>query len=328
MALNGDISALLDALEAIRFFTHTLDDEEASKVELARSTVPHWNRNDRLEFRAVLKKYLDEVREHYGAIADNDKLHAMFLEALEHRGYAYLPKRFIDREMFTRYERVFGRWPHMPSHALVVFDPVIRRPLSNIYQVEAELFNDAQHLLAQGRKCHKEIADFRKRDAKDQRLLQTHLRSAASATFQTLEAFLNGVSYDCFTAHHDELAIPDHDLLGEWNSAKKRRSFVAFERKLRDYPRIAAETIGKQLDVTAWDCTVYIIDVGKRLRDAITHPSPFVDPTTKQNEKIFWIVGINLDVVDRLLIHARDYMQRVQTILSDNPQKSAPWLFE
>jgi len=328
MSINDEIAELIETIEGIRFLTHSWDGERAEMLANARAAAGVMNREGRLELRAELRHHLKELRDWYGALCPDEKFRELLVEGREHRGYAYLPKRFIDTQVFSRYERVFQRWPHVPSHALVVFDPTTHCPLTSIYQPEVDLWNDSAHMIGRAREFHKNIAEFRKRDPQDQRLLQSYLRSAATAIFQTLEAYLNGVAYDCFTAHHDELELDDHDLLGEWNTANQRRKFVAFERKLHDYPRIAATATGGAIDVSGWGSTGFIMDVGKNLRDAITHPSPFVDPKTKQNEKTFWLVGINIEVVTQLFDAARDYMQRVESALSAEPTKSAPWLFE
>ena len=305
MTLNAEILELVDTLEAIRFLTDALEGDQADTVARARMDLPGFNRRERIRLRALLRKHVKEIRKHYGAVAPDSRFREMLTEATKYPGYAYLPKRFIDRELFRHYERVFSRWPFIPDHALVVFDGQTLKPTSSIHLTEAVLFADALHMLERARALHKGIADFRKRDQRDQRLLQTHLRAAATATFQTLEAYLNGIAYDCFTEHHDSLEIADHDLLAEWDSGKKRRAFVAFDRKLRAYPVIAAKATGHVLDPSDWECAGFIVEIGKSLRDAITHPSPFVDPKTKRKEKTFWMVGINLDIVERLIQAAR-----------------------
>ena len=270
---------------------------------------------------------LRAIRKHYGAIASNTKYRDVLAQATLSPGYTYLFKRFIETKLFRRYEQVFPRWPFMPSHTLVVLDGKTQNPMNTVYLPEAEFYADALYMLKQARSLHKNINDFRQRSAQDQRLLQTHLRAAATATFQALEAYLNGLAYDCFMEHHDSLHIRDHDLLAEWNSKDKRRQFTPFEKKLKRYPPIAARALGCDVDLSKWECVSLIVNVGKQLRDAVTHPSPFIDPTTKGHERIIWIAGINLDVVEQLIRAARDYMVAVQEALPMGPvDQSAPWL--
>jgi hypothetical protein len=64
------------------------------------------------------------------------------------------------------------------------------------------------------------------------------------------EAYLNCLAYDCFHSHQDQLALNDHDLLAEWNSAEKRTKYVAFKKKLLDYPVIVAKMEGIKLDLS------------------------------------------------------------------------------
>ena len=328
MALNAEILELIDTLEAIRFLTNAFEGEQADTVAMARKELPLLNRYGKMRLRTQLRKSVNEIRRHYGAVASNSRLREMLIEARRYRGLAYLPKRFVDTGLFTHYERVFSRWPFIPDHALVVFDGHTLRPTSSIYLAEAALFDDALHMLERARVFQKGIIDFRKRDREDQNLLQTYLRAAATATFQTLEAYLNGTAYDCFMERHGSLEIEDHDLLAEWNSGKARRAFVSFERKLREYPRIAVRAKRGVIDLSDWACVGFIVETGKSLRDAITHPSPFVDPKTKRKEKTFWMAGINLEIVERLVHSAREYMVAVESALTGNPQRSAPWLFQ
>ena len=291
MTLNDEIHDAVDTLEAIRFLTHGVEGEPAETISMARAQLPDLNRPGRLELRALLRRNLREVRQHYGAKAPNSKYLEMLNEARRYPGYAYLPKLFIDRELFSHYDRVFPRWPHIPSHALVVFDGQTLCPTNGLYVPEVVLLGDALQMLERARGLHKGIVDFRRRDVADQRLLQTYLRATATAAFQTLEAYLNGIAYDCFQEHHDTLEVEEHDLLAEWNSKKRRRAFVTFERKMREYPSVASKAIGRTFDASDLECLEFIVEVGKSLRDAITHPSPFIDPRTGQTEKTFWMVG-------------------------------------
>ena len=329
MSLNSEILELAETLEAIRFLTNTPGGDAPVTLQRTRETLATLNRASRLRFRASLCADLKEIRKCYGALASNSQFREVLTRAKQSPGYTYLFKHFIENVLFRRYERVFPRWPFMPSHALVVLDGQTQKPKHSVYLPEAEFFADALHMLEQAKLFHKGIDDFRERSAQNQKLLQTHLRAAATATFQALEAYLNGLAYDCFMAHHDSLPLKEHDLLAEWNSDTKRRRFTPFEKKLRNYPPIAAKAVGRQIDLSGWACVSLIVDVGKRLRDAVTHPSPFIDPGTKEHEKMVWIAGINLDIVEQLIQAARDYMVAVQEGLpTGTVDQSAPWLLK
>ena len=80
--------------------------------------------------------------------------------ARKHLGMAYLSKLFIDSKLFATYERVFGRWPNIKAHALVVFDGKRIDDQRNILELEGLLFGDVQVLLARAREQHKGIDDF------------------------------------------------------------------------------------------------------------------------------------------------------------------------
>ncbi len=44
-----------------------------------------------------------------------------------------------------------------------------------------------------------------------------------------------------------------------------------------------------------------LIGQGKRLRDALTHPSAYADPRSGEQERVALVVTVNLDVVEKLL---------------------------
>jgi hypothetical protein len=79
---------------------------------------------------------------------------------------------------------------------------------------------------------------FRTRDREAHFRLITMLRSATTVLYHFLEAYLNGLAFDCTHNFHDKLVPGDHDLLTEWNSKTKRQRFVAFDRKLVEYPKV------------------------------------------------------------------------------------------
>jgi hypothetical protein len=325
--VNELIFKLTDELEAIRFLTQSLEGQPAEFIEGTRRHLTSLDRRARLELRATLQKELKGIRSHYGAVAKAKQYCDLHAEAKGQQGHIYLPKFFIEAELFRRYERVFPRWPSIPAHAFVVFDGSTRRSLSQIYVAEAAFFDNGRHLIQLARGAHKGIRDFRKRTPEDQRALHTYLQVTATSLFQCLEAYLNGLAYGCFMAHHRELPIEDHDKLAEWNSKKKRRAFVPFEVKILEYPLIVARANGGALDVSGSEAVRFICGEGKLVRDALMHASPFVDPSTGRQEKFQRVMTVNLEFAERLFEAAKGYIELVERGVGKDPAESVPWLY-
>lgn len=200
--------------------------------------------------------------------------------------------------------------------------------LKYIIEIEGLLFNDVRLLLGKAREAHKNIEEFRQRTLKDQENLQGYLRAVVTAIFHFIEAYLNGLAYDCFQLHHGQLSIDDHDLLGEWNSDQKRIRYISFNKKLFTYPVIVAGVEGMQVDVSNCEPANLLATEGKRVRDAFTHPSYYIDPKTGFQERLHFLTGANLSLVELIFNAAKEYVTFVEVSLGRDPRQSAPWLLE
>jgi hypothetical protein len=190
------------------------------------------------------------------------------------------------------------------------------------------LFKDVQLLLAQSRAAHKNIDDFRQRSPEDQAHLQSYLRAAATGVFRVLESYLNGLAYDCFNSHHDQLSIEDHDLLGEWDSANNRISYASFKTKLFCYPVVVARMQGRELDLSRCEFANDLAGYAKDVRNALTHPSYYIDPEKGFQEKLLFVTGVNLTLVEQIFAAAQEYVKLVESALGREAKQSVPWLFE
>lgn len=242
-------------------------------------------------------------------------------------GYVNLPKWYIERHVFKNYAWVFPRWPHVPVHALVQYDTRLEgdSPYS-ILVVEGMLFDDAEVMWRNAVKILGDGLNFRSRPKEQQRELQTFLRATLTGAYRFLEAYLNGLAYDCFMTFHDTMDIADHDLLAEWDSKARRIRYVPFERKLGDYPRIYGKHVGKTVDLSADADVDTLLGEGKVLRDSLTHASPFVDPKTRELKKVIANIAIKAEEVKQIFLAASHYVQKVESALGRDPSRSVPWL--
>ncbi len=325
--MREKILELLGTLEAIYFLTQALD-ANRDRLTTIRERLDSLTTEDQKRLLAELQHELEQARDYYGAIATDGAYRELHNDVRKRPGYAYLPKVNIEQHWFKNYEKVFPRWPHVPLHGLVIFDGQTGRSVGQIFTLEGALFDDAKFFLTKAREACKGIDDFRKRDKQDQLAMLAYARAALTTTFHFLEAYLNGLAYDCFKQHHDSLPLEDHDLLAEWDSKEKRRKFVSFERKLFEYPRIVAKTYGKELGVSDFKAAKLLANEGKDIRDALTHPSPYVDPKSGVEEKFFWATGAGLEAAGQIFDAAKDYVLAVEKGVGRDPMKTMPWFFE
>jgi len=267
-----------------------------------------------------LAKEIKDIRAQASAIAEDGEYRELLATARKQSGRSYLSKLFIDARLFSHYERVFIRWPHIKPHALVVFDTTTMEDLMYVLEVEGSLFNDIRLLLAKSQEAHKGIENFRDRAPKDQKNLQTYLRTVVTAVFHFIEAYLNGLAYDCFQLHHGQLDIEDHDLLGEWDSDRNRTRYVPFNKKLFRYPVVVGRAEGKRIDPSGCKAAHILATDGKRLRDALTHPSYYIDPKTQSQQKLHFMTGVNLLLVEQLFEAAKEYVGFVESSLGKDPK--------
>jgi len=328
MELKESIDAAIETLEALYFFTQGLDGQAGQHLAEIRAMYRLLISQGYLRFLRELRDNIAAVRIHYGAIAPDQTYRGLLREAREALGkIVYISKLQMERELFLHYEKSIVRWRHIKLHAFVVFDPTMGF-LNQMFEMDGQLFHDAQFLLHKARTIQGGVRSQRELPQNRHRVLHTTLRALVTTLFTFMEAYLNGIAFDCFMKNHDRLELDDHDLLGEWNSAKKRRKFVAFDDKVLKYPRVAAKMAGREIDLSAFQPAQRIISEGKDTRDAITHPSAQYDPELQVQKKLTLLAGLTLPALESLYADMCEYVRFVEEGTGNNTAESVPWLFD
>ena len=247
--------------------------------------------------------------------------------AADGKGLIYIGKLRIVRDIFSRYENSVVRWPHIKLQSFVVYDPQIGF-LNRMFELDGQLFQDAQFMLYKARLAQGDAKSQRGLPPGRHRLLHTLLRGVVTALFTFVEAYLNGIAFECFQTHHDDLDLDEHDFLGEWNSAKKQRKFVRFDDKVFGYPKLVARIAGREIDLSGFKPAHRIIKDGKDIRDAITHPSAQYDPELLTQKKLTLLAGLRLPEMESLYADICEYVKFVEEGIGNDPGQSAPWLFD
>jgi hypothetical protein len=324
--LASEIEEHLTTLEAIYFLVHKLG-ENAVRLARIRSNYKSITREERLQMRDELRREVHWVRGKVGALASNQEYRQLLAEIRAAPGYCYLEKLYIDRHLFKNYVRFFPRWSDMKLHVATILDGKTDVGTGQIYELEGPRLVDARDFLRRAEAAEKGIEDFRRRAKQDQLESLMFARASLLATFNFIEAYLNGIAYDCFMENHDKLEIKDHDLLGEWDSEKKKRRFVDFREKLFQYPVIVGKLRGRKVDMSGFQPAHTLANYAKEFRDALAHPSPFVNIKTQVRTKFFVAVGTNRRIAEETLSLAVQFAEFVEKQIGNDPKKTAPWLY-
>jgi hypothetical protein len=307
----------IDLVEAIRFLTCWLDEEIIRGTARLRRESANAGPSRLTAIRDAARHDLESIRHDTGCLlSDAEILRAKKWLTSPGNAFVSLPKFWINKG-FTNFPAVFARWPHIPLHARVVFDTDLTKPSRQaILLAEQELFRDVRLSWDKAQELARGGQTFKTRNPERQRDLQSYLRLAVSSVYQCLEAYLNGIAFECFQSFHHTLPIDEHDLLAEWDSRKRKRRFVAFETKVFRYPSLYGRYLGRPVDLRDDADARFLVGDGKSLRDSLTHMSP----------KFTRLTNINIDEVRAILESAVGYMLSVERELGRDPSKSAPWL--
>jgi hypothetical protein len=136
------------------------------------------------------------------------------------------------------------------------------------------------------------------------------------------------LAFDCFQIEYDKLETTERDFLAEWDSVKNRRRFTQFDQKMFRYPSMIAKHRGRTVDLSGFQPAHRIVQNGKEIRDAITHPSAQFDPITREQKKLSLVVGLDLSDVEGIYKDVCDYVQFIESSIGNDVAESAPWLFD
>lgn len=312
----------LTTLKNLYYLAQNLRGDGRSFIQAMESAVGTVNDSDIPKFLDDLETTEREFKELVGCILPDEEIN----KAVRHmttmgEGYVSMPKWHIEKG-FTHYESVFPRWPHVPLHGYVQFDSNIDNPSPyRIFLLEERIFRDVNMLWRKICELTSDGKDIRTREPNAQQDLSSYLRIITGTIFDFLEAYLNGLAFECFRTFHGKLSLPEHDLLCERDSATKKTRFVSFEKKLKDYPKILGKYLGKETNFESDADAIYLWENGKLLRDAITHPSAFINWESDEPSKFQLIAGVTKEQVGKVLVSAVNFVREVEAALGHDPQR-------
>ena len=328
--VRKELTAAIDQLEAIYFLTQSLwHPDPREHIHSLRRGAEELPASTLRRFLPHVHEDIRGAKDHYGCtLTDRELMETLRLVTEQARpGFVYLPKTQIAR-WFTKYEAAFPRWPHMPPHTYVMFLKDISAPSPYmVFIPEAAIFDDAVLMWDHVKEILTDGKDFASREPSQQRRLHSYLRTGLTVVFHFLEAYLNGLAYQCVYDHFDRLSADDRELLTERNAAKGRVRFVSFDRKMREYPSLYAKYGGKEAPPADSAEIQLLIGEGKMVRDSLTHPAPYLDESGEP-AKLRRLLTVSGDLLRSVLQAAHQWVLVTEQALRGDPALTAPWLLE
>ncbi|WP_421902532.1 hypothetical protein [Maridesulfovibrio sp.] len=188
---------------------------------------------------------------------DIDMLSRLYEEIKTHRGLEITCNEFEQKYSKFRKHVLNG----MPVHSTVVFC------------LSGMKFKFPEDYLTKDLLCSLKgimlTKDKKDKTGEDIRSEEFYFRSSVITSFNLLEAYLNGISWDFL------YKTPPKDLSGKKRKLLEGFQGISIREKLKKYPTIITGEYlfeDKDLDV------VTLLDIMKPFRDALVHPSPFTMP--------------------------------------------------
>jgi hypothetical protein len=264
---------LIQAIETLRnlaYLTQNLQEEELKYFQNLKKKAQLTPENDLPKALQDVQSEIERGKKLVGCKLSNDEINrAVEWLTSAGKGYVCLSKRHIERG-FDNFAYVFPPWPHMPGHTMVQFDPdVDAKSPRKFFLAEEVLFEDVRLLWNHITRLYSDGLPWKKGDYSHQHELASYMRLAAAAIYHFLEAYLNGIAYNCFQDFHDGMNIDDHDLLAEWDSGTRRVRFTSFERKLKEYPTICCKYLQREADLDAEANISYLLQYPRQNRGKV-----------------------------------------------------------
>ena len=138
----------IDALETLYYLGQATGDPNRQSIALFRAAMNRFPPTELPQLQKLVRSDLDYLRGESGCVLSDAQLRKLHREltTTDRDAWLYIPK-FVIEDWFTNYSRIFPRWPHVPLHAMVMFDtdPARDSPYA-LWLAEAELFRDAEML--------------------------------------------------------------------------------------------------------------------------------------------------------------------------------------
>jgi len=263
--------------ESIITLINQMTVRDRSRVIASSAAIDRLKKSELRRQLHKLESEVEELRQRFGVQVSGDKLVELLEIAEAKPGLVLNIMKHALREVFSRYEEAFSRFPDLPEHAYVVIDAGKFREHQGEVEWRAHEVTLYEDMCALFNLAYQRNARLNRRPDKKtvSKTASALSRSVIIAAYNFLESYFNGLALDHFLMHMDKL---DDDLkcyLTEWDDSKKRTRYVSLRDKLLHYPRIVRSMKHPPFQESNSKELSFLLGTGKLLRDSIVHSSAF-----------------------------------------------------
>jgi hypothetical protein len=226
----------------------------------------------------ILEAKISEIRKVFGAQVPNSVFVQLSERARAVPGKDFLVPKFLVRNYFLSYGKVFPNFDLLPEHASIGFhDGTERESVGEIevYLLEAKLYEDMCGLFNLAKEIAGRVSVHTQGKSKtDSKKLEACCRATTTSAFYFVESYLNGLAYDHYVTHMKTLDEKNKQILTEWDIQKDCPRYLSLREKILQYPRIILGSIHPPFQENNCVEVKFLLERVKVLRDAIAHPSP------------------------------------------------------
>lgn len=237
--LRSEVLDLCDVVQAILAFNYHYGPENRNLIETIRSEVGSAPARRLRQHRDRLRDIVKYVVHQFGCQINPREFAREFKENSERGlGIGMLPKFEIDKR-FANYTDNWIPWDTYPPPVLIHLDFTgnSHRPKQFDWTLpEASLYEDMCIAYNEALDAHK-IAPALTVPVRQAKLVDFCLRAAVLSAFYFVEAYLNGVAFDYWVRHLENISDEDFELLLEWNGKLGKEKWISLRDKLYKYPR-------------------------------------------------------------------------------------------
>jgi len=321
---------LLKEYEAVQVFLNLATRDSRAAATKARTEV---EKRKISEVRAKIRELEAEIqrlRRKFGVTAQSSFL-LKILEQVDSRPDSdYLMPKFMIDTLCTRYDGVVRDFSELQPHVLVGLHSGLGRNYLEIelYLLEAVLFEDMCALFNMAKESEQAVEPHKQGQSKVARKGRAALYHATiTATFNFLEAYINGIAFDHYIVKKDSLDNQTKKLLTEWDTTNNRPHYVSLRDKIVKYTRIALGVAHPPIQENNCPELEYLAMKVRPLRDAIVHPAPGpdIDALEPGSEKEFF--NLDFSEVERIVDSAIALVRKIEKTIGRSERRLF-WLFD
>jgi len=325
--LRRQIDEKCDIIQAILSFNYSLHPCDSASLGRIRAAAAKATKHKLRTLHQNVSDDLLLIAKRFGCKQRPREFANDFVAAcLTSKDLANISKAVIDSEYFSNFCDGHPGWGSLPPHLRVAVycNRVVpdQFPEFDYFLPEATLYEDMALAYNKAIELEPELPGRAERAEKE---FYLYLRTSLLSAFYFVEAYLNGIAFDFHYRKARTLPTQISDLLLEWDSQNRRQTFVSFERKVKEYPKIIMGAKLPPLTISNCPSLALLLGNAKEYRDSIVHQSPKITDVAQGATKVRMMLELRLPQVTEIVDAAVDFVIKLNGALGAEAFP-IPWL--